>query len=164
MAFRGHGKIADSWWGATVPPTGPVGTANTYAGVLVTFHVPGRVFGFRVYRPSGAASAPHVLFSTAAGELVCAKTFADVVMPADGWQQCWIHPTVRVPSGVDYRLSVMLPLGKLFRQNTALVAPPVRHSNIDFNYSYQTTSLDPVNSAVTGNTNANAVDVLFQPD
>jgi hypothetical protein len=163
VAFRGHGKLADSWWGATTPSTTPSGSTNTYVGVGMEFDVPGRVNGFRVWRPAASVSAGFALFFTADHELMVAKAFRDIQLPSDGWQQVWFNPWFRIDTSVWYWLAVYVKGGGWKRTNTALAADVV-HNDIRFKRSFQSTSLDVVNVVLTENTNANGVDVLFQPD
>lgn len=164
MATLGaHGKVADSWWGASTPVTTPAGTTNTYVGVELEFDVPGRVMGFRVWRPTGHVSGGFVLFFTATHELLVAKQLFDDVQPAAGWKQCWIRPTYRISTTESYCVAWYCAGGGWKRTNT-IITSDVVHNNIRFKRSFQSTSIDVVNVVRTTNTNANGVDVLFQPD
>jgi hypothetical protein len=105
-----------------------------------------------------------VLATDVAAEIVAAKSFLNDVPSVSKWVQAWIRPTYRVEVGPIYRLAVCFIGGHFFRNSNTLLSAPVTNNNITFNDSFQTTSLDIAGTAITTNKNANAVDVLFQPD
>lgn len=160
---RPHGKQAVSWWGTTTPATTPSGSTNTYVGLWLQFDVPGRVAGFRVWRPSSSNSAGYALLFSGGHELFRAKAFRDASLPSSGWQNAWCNPWYRVDTTVDYYLAVYVKGGGWKRDNTALIGDVI-HNGIRMKASFQSTSLDVVNVTLTTNNNANGVDVLFQPD
>ena len=161
-----HGRLADSWWGATTPATGPVGTATTYVGMTMRFTANGRIFGFRYYRDPIVLNSRQVLFfDYSNGNFLGACSFKEVAWSANGWQNVWVRPSIRVSSSVDrYRLAVLFWGAHYFRSNTALSGGPVTHNAIQMIDGWQTTNADPASATLSTNTNVNAVDVLFQPD
>jgi hypothetical protein len=54
--------------------------------------------------------------------------------------------------------------GGYFRTNNALVGGAVTNNGITLIQGWQSTALFPFNTSLTLNANANAVDILFQPD
>lgn len=166
MPKRDHGVLATSWWGATVPTTGPTGTAATWVGVTCRFGVAGRVAGFRFYVPTGNDGAMRCSLwdfpLTTQHRAAWARERSDTSGP--GWQQVWFPKWLRVTlDPFEYRVAVLFPSGGFFRNNTVLGGSVV-HNNIRYVASFQSTSLVPELAAISTNTNANAVDVLFYPD
>ena len=94
---------------------------------------------------------------------VCSAMFFDETVPATFWQQVWIRPVRRVVVGDTYKLAV-LATGQFFRTTNALGAGQVTNNGIGFQNGFQSTSIDPTSVALTLNTNANGVDVLFVAD
>lgn len=82
--------------------------------------------------------------------------------PANEWLQAWFRPWLRVDTTSVYRVAVLCVSGYQ-RQNSALTSSVV-HNSIRFLSSFQTTSINPVGASITSNTNANGVDILFNPD
>ena len=163
MPFRGHGKLAQSWW-AGAPPTFVSIAAATYVGVTFIPGVAGRIMGLAIFLDASdntqhwAILEDHTLQSTRA-----ARSFFPIQQGASaGWRNLWLRPSIRVIVGHQYRLHC-LTNGSYHRQNAALTSP-VTHNNLQFINSFQTTAIDPVVVTITTNTNANGVDVLFQAD
>jgi hypothetical protein len=163
-SYGPHGRLADSWWTSTVPPTAVALAAESYVGVTFNVAVAGRLFGFRAYLLTGVfAPAWGVLWDTTTGSIVYARHFfQQSVAPGPIWYQQWMRPTLRMVLGHNYRLAVLMG-GQYARQNAALVGP-VTHTNIQFVNSFQSTAIEPHQATIVTNTNANGVDVLFQPD
>jgi hypothetical protein len=164
---RPHGPQSSSWWSTTVPPTGPNGTTATYVGALISFDVPGRLFGFRLYRETTAGPPHWAIFSdNTTGLLIASKAFFHDTPGASGWQQAWLKPSFRIDTAAVYRLAILYPIGRFFRTNNALPAggTGTAHINIRFRWGFQSNVLDIVSAAPAVNQNANGVDVLFQPD
>ena len=163
---RDHGIKAVDWWGSSAPTTGPVGTATTWAGVILQFTVPGRVAGFRYYKNEFQNSSKWFVFGLQAGLQVERIDLYDAQggNPADGWVQVWRRPWRRIVTGSNYRLGVLFQGGHYWRSNSALAVFPVTHNGIAFYSGWQSTAIDPINANPSGNTNANGVDVLFYPD
>lgn len=166
MVYGPHGLQAVNWWGTTAPTTGPVGTSGTWAGVILQFDVPGRVCGFRYYKNEFQNTTKQVVFG---GQLLAAVERnacynAKGSNPPDGWVQIWLRPWYRIQTGVAYRLGIWFQGGHYWRSNAALASFPVTHNGIAYYSGWQSTAVDPINANPSGNTNANGVDVLFQPD
>lgn len=79
------------------------------------------------------------------------------------WHHLWFGKPIRIVVGDTYRLAAVFVGGGFYRTNAALTSPVTRNG-IQFLNSWQTTSLDIGNAILTTNTNANALDVLFQAD
>jgi hypothetical protein len=79
-----------------------------------------------------------------------------------GWNNCWFNKTIHVTGGSILRIA-FLKSGQFTRTNNGLVAP-VTHGNIKFIESFQSTTSNPPQAAITLNTNLNGVDVLFDAD
>ena len=159
-----HGKTSVSWWGTTAPVTLATGTTAIWAGIHMEFAVPGRVFGFRLFRDGSYDGNGWAIFwNYDTFETHCATRFKVAKTPPSTWHQTWIHPTVRVAVGTGYGLDIIFPNGKFYRTNSAL-GSHVTHNNIIFFAGRTTTLLVPVSHAPTENTNAYGVDVLFSPD
>jgi hypothetical protein len=164
---RIHGEPAASWWGTTTPPSGPNGTTPTYVGIDFEVLVAGRINGFRLYRQAADSSTHYALLfglQVQPGRLWVAKAFVDDTAAASGWQNAWIRPWFRPDPNTDYRLAIFFEAGKFFRQTNALGSGAVAHNNISFIHGWQNASLDIFSAGATVNSNANAVDILFQPD
>lgn len=163
MTGRDHGAPQVSWWGATAPTTVNTGTSSTWVGVEFEVTQPGRVFGFRAWMIAGGVGPPVAYLWVANGIFLCAKGFKDVSYPA-GFAQTWVHPTVRLVPSTLYRVAILYVGGHFSRTASALAGGNVTHGHITFAQSFQSTSLTPFNGTPTFNTNANAVDILWQPD
>jgi hypothetical protein len=160
-----HGQLAESWWGATHPATGPVGTSTTYVGQNLDFTADGRIFGFRAYRENGSGDSGWALFWNLSGALLKAIEFRDVsITGGDRWQNAWCHPTVRIDPAEHYFVVVLFSGGHYFRTNSIITGGGVTHGHIVFGDGFQTTNINPPRTTATSNTNANGVDVLFQAD
>jgi len=158
-----HGRRADSWWGAGVPVTEVTLSAFTYIGITFTTDVPGRLFGARLFEVT--ETSPHwcLLWQTNdTGNVLAAKTFRLDVAPVSDWRQTWFRPVVRIVNGMTYRLCVLS--SQRYKRTTNALTSPVTHNHIQFLKGWQTTSLVPPQATITENSNANGVDVLFQPD
>lgn len=157
------------WWsGHANPTTGPTGTASTWVGNLVQFTAPGRVFGLQFFDGTGAGEGQYsygVLLPDSPTHVDRAKMVLLYMTPGQvaTWQHAWFSKPLRVTTGRDYRLAFMYLGGGFFRTNAAL-ASAVTRNQVQFKFGFQTTSLDISGAGLTSNTNANAVDVLFQPD
>lgn len=166
--MRDHGIPAVSWWGNTVPTTGPTGTTTTWVGAVFRITVPGRIAGLRLWDATNAAPASSLamllddsfqpsLYAGVRGIQMAANQAAK-------WHQIWFRPWYRPAVGVDLFTVAMYVGGGFFRNNNALSAGPVTRNGIQFRNSFQSTALDLTNATPTLNLNANAVDVLFYPD
>lgn len=165
VAYGPHGRISDSWWGSAVPATGPVGTASTYVGLRLSFTAPGRVMGFRAYRDANSSNSGQVLFWDTAGIMLGAVMLKDVLItPSARWQNVWVRPSIRISTSADYHLGVMFQGAHYYRRNTYLSGGPVAVGHITVENGWQSTTADVTHATPSYNTNANAVDVLFQPD
>jgi hypothetical protein len=69
-----------------------------------------------------------------------------------------------VDTSADLLLGAMFLPGGYFRTNNALVGGAVTNNGITLIQGWQSTALFPFNTSLTLNANANAVDILFQPD
>lgn len=138
--------------------------AFSYVGANINFLVPGRCCGFRVYVVTGAVQPVWaILWDTTTGVTMRAYQFrGDVPTAANKWLQAWFRPWLRVDTAHTYRLGVLM--GSAYRRSVGALASPVTHNNIQFTNGWQSTSLYPPGTTITNNTNANGVDVLFQPD
>lgn len=168
---RIHGQQQVGWWdGHAAPAAGPIGTSTTWAGVSIKFTVPGRVFGLQLYDAS-AGTSPFfgstymVLISDGPGAgdkwTMAGLSFGGTV--AAKWHHLWLPKPYRVVTTDTYRLAGVFLGGGFYRTNAALTSAVTRNG-IQFLSSWQTTSLDIGNATLTTNTNANALDVLFQAD
>lgn len=169
-----HGKAAISWWDTTVPTTGPTGAATTWVGVRFHVTVAGRICGMRFY--DGFANPDEVLLVVmdwATGNVVGSTSRTAALAKwfqwktgsiGNQWQQTWVRPWFRPVVNRDYLVAAIYKGGGFFRTNAALAAPPVTHGHIAYMSSFQTTSLDLSAASLAENTNANAVDILFQED
>lgn len=161
--FGAHGKLAESWWGTNTPTTGPVGTASTWVGVTLEFSVPGRIFGLRAYEELSTSAVQYGILAGATDTVIRCAPFPQPNAGANGWVQTWFRPTFRVTVGTTYKIGVLFINAHYFRNNTALVAPVTRNG-ISFVSSFQSTAINWFLTVPSSNSNANAVDVLFQAD
>lgn len=163
---RDHGVKAASWWGVTIPTTGPVGTALTWVGIAVQFSVNGRLAGLRRYdNTTEDGNTWFVVWDLDANSIPVAGVFRPrAVLSGNAWHNTWFNPWRRITVGHRYYVGVVYPFGHYFRNNSAVTSPPVTHSNIELWGSWQSTSFYFMATTPTGNTNANAIDVLFYPD
>lgn len=163
MGGRDHGAKALSWWGSTAPPTGVNVTVGTYVGV--TFEVTERkkLQGFRLYtNPQTDVNNHWALLWDMNTPLWCARSWYPLNSNNGAfWFQTWVTSRIFLETTSTYRLAVLLHT-QYFRQNTALVTP-VTHNGITYIGSFQTTSIDPTLATISGNTNANGVDILVAP-
>lgn len=162
---RIHGATALTWWAGAVPPTTVVLAANTYVGMRLQFTLAGRVAGFSVYRRANEEGHWYALMWDEATNLVVAsKRFRQYApSPAAGsWRNEWMRPWFRVNTAATYRLAVMC--SNDYQRTGAALAAPVTVNGIKFLAGFQSTSVAPNLVATATNTNANAVDVLFQKD
>lgn len=162
---RIHGATALTWWVGATPPTGVTLAANTYVGVRLQFTVPGRVAGFSVFRRANEEGHWYALmWAESTGLVVATKRFRQYSPSplVDQWRNEWIRPWFRVDTTETYRMAVMIN-NDYQRHANALVAG-VTVNGIRFLAGFQSTAAAPNLLAATINTNANAVDVLFQSD
>jgi len=148
---------------------GPTGTSTQFIGATYTFNVPGKVYGVRFYRQWGAENSCYGMFWTDThNKYLRGFSYHQLAASAARWNNVWFHPTIRIVPNDLYRVGVLFFLGDFYRTNNVLsaVGTPVFHGHIGLVSSWQTSNLDPANpgTSITQNTNANAVDVLFQPD
>lgn len=159
-----HGALKLNWWGATAPPTLVALGARSYVGQQFAVSAAGRLCGFRYY---GANAQPQdfwaLFWDQTNGKLLRAVAFSEAGSNAAGWQQVWFHPFYRLSASLTYRLAIEYPATGYYRQNTALAAGFVTHSGIQYQNGFQSTAINPVAAAITLNTNANGVDVLYLP-
>jgi hypothetical protein len=170
MPFLGtHGRLATSWWGNTIPTAGPVGTVTTWMGVRFHCTVAGRILGFRFYDSwsSGAPAQYSIcqLMDWATPRLLhrVGSIQPPAVNVAAKWNQIWVRPWFRITPNHDYYVVAFYIGGGIYRTNSILTSP-VTHGDITFVSSSQTTVNDVVDASLSENTNANAVDILFQSD
>lgn len=163
---RDHGRLADTWWLGAVPPTGPTGTATTWVGVTVEFTVNGRLAGLARYDNTVSdGNTVGWVFDFDANINMRAVMFRPRASTAgNAWHQVWFRPWLRIILGHRYYIGCIYPGGNFFRFNTRLATPPRTVNNIAYWSSWQSTAVYPFGSAITTNTNANAIDVLFYPD
>lgn len=161
-------KQSNSWWGSTVPTTGPTGAATTWVGQVLKFTVPGRINGIRLYDAVSATGdtflAAIVDDTLSPSKYVATKALYPTASQAARWHDLWFHPWVRVDTTHTYWVAVLYRGGGFFRTNSALAAGAVTHNDVQFINGFQSTTLSLADVALTTNTNANAVDVLFYPD
>lgn len=165
--YNHHGRQSDSFWGNDSPPTGPVGTANTWIGIKVKFAVPGRVCGFRDYLTSSfGGNHIVVMVHQDTGLAVCADAFAErSPSSSNGWTQRWVRPWVRIVPTDWYWVWIMHLRGQYFRHTNYLTAGgEVTHGDIVMGNSAQSTNTAPWTLLPTTNQNGNSIDVLFHPD
>src|SRR5262249_47879137 len=117
MTFPGHGRLADSWWGATAPTTKNTGTTNTAVGLLLTCNVPGRIFGLRAYADGSFDPVVYGCLSVFGGDLVRCAVFGSIAGMGQKWQQTWFKPTFRVNTGDTYSIGVFFGGGHFSRTN-----------------------------------------------
>jgi hypothetical protein len=161
---RPHGAQAVSWWTASAPVTFVSLSATSWIGVTFKLTALGRIAGMRMYIPSGeTAPAWGVIYDLNNFSPLRAVVFRqDVTPPVNGWMNAWFRPWLRINTTDSYRVMIQQG-GGYSRTNTAL-ASTVTHNHVSFLNSFQSTSLYPPGATITTNTNANGVDVLFQPD
>jgi hypothetical protein len=96
---------------------------------------------------------------------MCGRVFEPrtPVSPND-WSQTWLRPWLRIDTSHTYYVMQQFSVGLYFRNTNALAGGPVTRNGITFQQSFQTTQLYPLKTAPTLNSNANAIDVLFQAD
>jgi hypothetical protein len=164
MTFPGHGRLSVSWWGAAAPPTVVSLAATTYIGVGFTTTVPGRMVGIRQYLNGGWGNSKWgILWNQDTDQLMAVGRFRmDGSDPSPAWRQTWLRPWVRLVPGTIYRIACLMTTTYL--RHNAFLAAPVTVNGIKFFSSFQSTAINPVLVSVTTNTNANGVDILFQPD
>jgi hypothetical protein len=164
VTYGPHGKRADSWWGTTTPPTGPVGTSATWVGTVANFTVNGRICGFRAYINAGTSTDMVAVLMDDSFNYLGAYGFKDISAGSNRWLQTWCRPWHRITVGTSYLLYVLFPQGHYYRHNSQLSPNPITNNHIEFQNGFQSTALAAYDAGITGNTNANAVDFLFQPD
>lgn len=135
----------------------------TWVGVEFSTLVNGRIFGLSIYENSGSdASVMCLLWDKGLIIPLAAKEAKQISPTPSGWLNCWFNRTVRVTSGTLLRFA-FLKTQHFLRITTGLATPQV-HGNIKFWSSFQNTSINPIQAAISTNTNLNGVDILFQPD
>ncbi len=161
---RPHGTQAVSWWDSTTPPTNVALAAASWVGVGFQLGRTGRIAGMRQWVESGVSSVRWgLIWNSTTGKLLTVAAFrSDVALPVNAWYQTWFRPWVRINTSDNYRIAVLMYTG--YHRTGAALVVPVTHNGVQFISSFQTTALDPVAAAITTNTNANGVDILFQQD
>lgn len=160
----GHGKLCDTWWGATAPPTLVTVAALTWVGLSFSPTVNGRFMGFRAYVSSSAQSPGFAILWDKFGHIVLAtKMFVNQTPGSALWLQCWSRPAVRLVIGTQYSLAACFSTS-YHRSNTAIPGGGVAQNGINLIESFQSTAVSPAFTAPTTNTNRNGVDVLFLAD
>lgn len=164
MAFRGHGALALSWWGDTVPSTGPTGTATIWVGNQIGFEVGGFLVGFRAYVANAKdGNFIAMLWKRDSQEIVVAEKFRIRASSGNQWHQTWRLPRYRVELSTVYRFGILFGGGAKFQTTNALTSA-VTHNNITFENGWTSTNIFPILTAPTLTANAQGVDVLFSPD
>lgn len=169
MPINFHGAQQVGWWdGHAAPTTGPTGTATTWVGVKLAFPAPGRVFGVQFYGPTGAATGNYTAGGICPDRLgypdkMELRAYTSPDNATVRWNHMWFKRPYPVVTTQTYRIAVLYRGGGLYRTNNALTSAVTRNG-IQFLHGFQSTALDMWGLLVTENANANAVDVLFQPD
>jgi hypothetical protein len=164
MTFNRHGRLAVSWWGSTIPTTGPTGTTAIWNGLQIKFLVPGVVAGFRHYLQFQDQGGSLGYFADdPTGTILGAFHWHPRTTGQPAWHQCWSKPYVRVNTTDDYFLYAMYVSG-LYYQNTNALTSPVAHNNIQLLKGWTQTGSQPFTGLPTFNNNAYGIDVLFYPD
>ena len=161
-----HGKRATSWW-STNPATGPVGTANTWVGIHFGLTAPGRMAGCRQYVDNAVDGNWYgVLFDIVGLKVLRSWAWRPRASTVGAhWHQQWFRPWCRLDPAGDYWLAVTFPGGHYYRTNSIVLAGAgLTHNNIHYSDSWQSTVMFPFGTAVTYNTNANAIDPLIYFD
>jgi hypothetical protein len=163
-AFDAHGGETPSWWGATVPTTGPTGTAGIWVANSMFFDVVGRVMGFRCYVDSSQdGNYLGMFWEQDANILRLAHRFRVRATTGSKWHQTWFKQPYRVSTTIRYWVAVLYPAGKKYQTTNALTLP-VTHNHIAFQNGSTSTNIYPPNLILTTSANAQSVDVLFKPD
>jgi hypothetical protein len=166
---RIHGQQQVGWWdGHAAPTTGPTGTSTTWVGLVVRFPAAGRVFGLQFYGGTDAGAGNYTLGFICPQGIGYPDKLAihGYTSPSDAtarFQHLWLPRAFRVGTTEDYRMAVLYRGGGFFRTNNVLTTPVTRNGVTLVN-GFQSTALDVISASVTVNANANAIDVLFQPD
>lgn len=152
-----------------MPIVGPTGTATTWVCARYVFNTTGRIVGLRFY--DGFAAESGVLVGvfydlSATNQWFDAGVYVAQGSMSNGWRNIWLRPWKRIDTSKIYTVAALYRGGGFFRSNNqvASLGTPVFHGNIGLRSSFQSTNLDPANVAISENLNANAVDVLFEPD
>lgn len=156
---------ASCWWDNTAPATKPTGTSFLWVGVVLSFHVPGRLAGFRIYCDAGVDGNFHCfLWETGIDECKAAWYWHPRGnTSAAGWWNTWTKAGFSVDISATYRLAVCFPGGQYMRTNNLLNGTPLNHNNIEFLNGFTSTSVGVQEQAVTLSTFAPGIDVLFRP-
>lgn len=164
VSYGPHGRKADNWWGANIPATGPVGTSATWVGIQFGVEVPGRINGVRCFLDQSQDGGYWcICWNKVTVEVIFAYKFRMRPTGTYAWHNTWIRPWIRPNPANVHMLAVLFPAGLYFRNNSALTSDVTRN-NITFQKGFQSTSISPPTATITLNNNANAIDVLFQPD
>jgi hypothetical protein len=164
MAFRGHGKLSESWWGATVPATGPTGTSAIWVGLDFEVDTPAYLEGVRAYIAAGDDGNYPALVWQKSAKLVerCFRFGARAGFGSAGWHQSWGHPRLLLDPSIRYSLGVMYPAGKRFSTASGITVPFTQHGNIQFFNSWTSTSLAIMLASPTLGLAAPGIDVLVR--
>jgi hypothetical protein len=160
-------RTASTWWGATTPPTGPVGTATTWVGWDLGFSAEGRIAGFRQYVDNGVDGNWYgFIYDPDAHVVLRARHWRPrKTTTGAAWHQTWFNPMLRISQSGTLRLAVLFIGGHYYRQNNAIPSgSSVTHNGIGLIASWQSTAIFPFSTSPTQNLNANAIDILFYPD
>jgi hypothetical protein len=157
-------RLSLDWWGNLAVTTGPVGTSATWVGIQFGMEVAGRINGVGFYVDmTEDGNYGFVIEDVAARVAVACHAGRVRVTSGNAWQHSWFRPWFRYKLGTLYRLWVNYPHGKYFRRNAYLTGPIVRN-NITYENGFQSTLQWPIGSTPTLNSNANALDIFYQPD
>jgi len=161
---RIHGKPADTFWISPAVPAAQVTiSAITWIGVEFAPQVNGRIFGGSVYQLAGGWPPQSLLLFDKGGSTpLLQKVPVQLSVTANTWNNCWFGKSYRVVPGRLLRICMLMV--SQYSRTTNGLSSFVTHNNIEFFNSFQTTSNNPPNAAITLNTNLNGIDVLFQPD
>jgi len=166
-----HGRRADSWWGTIpsgpcnlIPATRVTISVVTRIGIELVPQVAGRIMGIRYYIDSGQDPPfEGMIVDRAAVQYPRVYQFKwGVATTGTGWRNTWIRPALRAAAHQIFDVWVMQS-AFYWRTINEIAAGPVTRFNIKCNGSMQATGTLPP-AAPTLNTNANGVDILFQPD
>jgi hypothetical protein len=153
-----------SWWSDTTPTTLNPGTAVQWVGQKLQFTVPGRLFGYRMFKDTSLNGNTHgLLWDDTTFQLYAAFAFRSAGTGATGWHQTWPSKVIRVDLTVTYDLVVLITNGKYWSTPGALASPVVRNG-IRFLAGIDNTNLNIAQTSPASRVDAFGVDVLFRPD
>jgi hypothetical protein len=163
---RDHGAPASSWWGSSSPPSNVTNTVTTWVGSFIVPTADIWLLGFRGWCPSTSSNPWTACIwnptdaSWTDPTIAFYNGFPNPVAPSLAWLQAWIHPKRKLLSGTGYMMACTYH--STYSRHASQLTSPVTVGHLTFHNGWQSTAVWPPATSPTLNTNANAVDILYE--